>query len=486
MNTFARAMNDIIKTENGALTYSTSLSANLDMFGLASAMRGSDDAVLKLFHEAYKEDKNLAIKNLFYLRDIRGGQGERQIFRSCSKWLAEKLILEEFQKFIQYIPVYGRWDDVINLINDINDAKKKVIFAFMQKQFKEDINNMKQAKFVSLLAKWYPLENNTNNPEAKKFAIYLRKQFFKNAAECRKTVVKLRKYLNVLEQKISANKWDSVNYASVPSCASLKYRKAFARHDSERYTQYIEDVVNGKAKINSSVLYPYEIIQKIIDSEHFDSSTPNELDALWNNLPDYTNGNSAICCVDVSGSMYDCNSIYSSVALGLYFAERNKGEFGGKFFTFESNPDIVKLKGNTLAEKVGNMLNAEWGGSTNISGLFDLYLHIAKNSKPEDCPKTLIIISDMEFDYCVHNEDKQTLFEIIRKRYEEAGIALPTLVFWNVNARHNNLPVRYDESGTVLVSGNSPTTFQYICEGGTPEEFMMRVLDSERYSHISL
>lgn len=493
MNTFSRAMSnmsDIIFTENGAYTFSTSNNANVDMFGLASAMRDRQRDLISLFAAAFSEDKEMAVRNLFYLRDVRGGQGERLSFRNCSVWLAHKLSSEEFARFIKYIPVYGRWDDLLYLMTQ-TDEKEKInsLMLMVRDQLREDITNMREGKSVSLLAKWFPIANNTKNPQAKEFAVRLRSGLFKSPSECRKTIVALRKYINVLEQKMSAKEWSDINYSNVPSRASKKYIKAFKRNDGVRYDKYIEDVLAGKKKMNSSAVYPHEIVYEC--NNH--SSLSDTYDALWKNLPDYTNNRSAVCCVDVSGSMvgHDVNApIWSSIGLGLYFAERNKGDFHNKFFTFESEPHVISVRGSNLYEKIRNMFSAPWGGSTNLYGLFKLYVDLAKKSNPEDCPKTLIIISDMEFDQAIRNgyghSNKMTIFNKARELFKKNNVKMPTVVFWNVEARQNNLPVKFDESGAVLVSGHSPVAFRYMMEGKTPVEFMHDVLYSDRYKDINI
>ena len=503
MNTFVNAMNEIsdkIYTENGAVSYSTTKNANVDMFALASAMRDRQKDLVDIFKKAFEEDKELAIRNLFYMRDIRGGQGERLSFRNCMKWLIDQLSYEEFERFIQYIPTYGRWDDLINLVSVTSGTEKnRAVMIMIRNQLREDISNMEAGKSISLLAKWFPLANNTKNQKAKVFASNLRSALFKSPAQCRRAIVHMRRYLNVLEQKMSEKKWNDINYSAVPSCANKKYRKAFARNDAERYKEYIQSVLKGEAKINSSALYPYEIAYQVFNNDNFNNnfSEKTELDALWNNLPDYTNGNSAICCVDVSGSMYGNTSrapIYSSMALGLYFAERNEGDFKNKFFTFSRNPDVVNITGESLCEKLKGMYNSDnWGMNTDVYKLFKLYVNMAKRSNAEDCPKSLIIISDMEFDdalgskkYGRNRVEKDTIFKDVKKLFEENGVAMPTLVFWNVEARQNNVPVRCDENGTILVSGHSPVIFKFIMEGKTPEIFMLDVLNSERYKNIKI
>lgn len=505
MNTFVQNMENFGNrtfTQNGCVTLKSSLNANVDMFAMASAMRRRPAEMLPLFTKAWEEDANLSIRNLFYLRDIRGGQGERNLFRLCSRWIADNQSNETFEEFISYIPEYGRWDDIIDIFSYMllsedermnYTGKINAVYRILQKQFNEDMWRHREGKTISLLAKWYPLANNTRNINQKKVAKKLASVLFGSEKTARQIVVGLRTYMKVLEQKLSKNEWNEVDYSTVPSCANKKYSKAFWKHDGERYGEFIEKVNKGEAKMNSGVLYPYDIVYQVGKDNRMSST---EWDAMWKNLPDYTNGKSAICVVDVSGSMGSfghsywgengVQPIHVAMSLGLYFAQRNKGDFQNRFFTFSNRPQIVGVKGNNLKEIFNNMSRADWGGSTNIEAVFDLYLRLAKQSKPEDLPESIIIISDMEFNQCQYPRHNDTMFENIQKKFEMAGIKRPNLIFWNANSSGHNVPVRFDESGTVLVSGCSPSTFSYVMEGKTPVEFMLDVLNGKRYSNINV
>ena len=491
MNTFAdNLVNASIRTttQNGCATYETTLNANLDFFSQASSMRGKYHLLTKLFQNAWDEDNVLAIRNLFYLRDIRGGQGERSSFRYILKYIVSKLSVSEYTSIISFIPVYGRWDDLLSILQYMISKPEEykdqidITMRLLQKQLIKDMEDCEKSKSISLLAKWFPLENNTKNTRKKKFAKYLSYNFFHSSKECRLTIVKLRNHLNVTEQLTSSNNWDSINYSFVPSKANLKYRNAFMKHDKERYEEYLSKVSSGKEKINTQTVYPYEIVKKVL----LYGENTNQLEALWNNLPNYINENSSIVVVDASGSMYSsCNSsarpIDIALSLGLYYAERNDGPFKNIFFTFSEHPTIQQIKGNTLYQKIHNLKNSQWGMNTNIVSVFELYLQLAKESKIEDLPKNIIIVSDMEFDYCVKN---YTSFEYIKKMFKKESIPMPTLIFWNVNSSGKNVPVKFNETGVILVSGFSPSILRYVMEGKTPIQFMLDVLMSERYNII--
>ena len=454
-------------TENGALANKSTLNLVLDFFSLAGAMRGND-GVIHLFNKAFAEDPKMAVRALFYLRDIRGGQGERDTFRTILKSLDK----ETQAKVIKYIPEYGRWDDLLVL-------EAEIIKNMITIQLAQDTKDMEAGKTVSLLAKWLPSEN-TSSEETKKRAVALMKAMGMKAPAYRKHITKLRKYIKLLEQKMSANQWPEIDYEKIPSQAHRKHVKAFHKHDEDRYSKYLEDVTNGEKKINTSTLYTYEVFDMI---SRGNTDTAN---VMWENLPDYTNGTNAIVLADVSGSMSG-RPMSVSVSLALYFADRNQGKFNGYFMTFTEQPRLVKVLGNDLASRLANIENREWGYNTNIDLAFKAILDAAvkEGATQEDMPKVLYIISDMQFDQCTGNPSASN-FEHAKATFEAAGYVLPHVVFWNVDARNEQAPATLYDNAVTLISGFSQSTFRYAVEGKTPLELMDSVLNSERYSTIDI
>ena len=104
------------KTENEAVTFIRSGSALLDFYAQAGAMRKNPDRALELFKAAFSENREKAIKILFYLRDIRGGQGERDLFRSGLEWIGSNYP-EIFEKIVEFVSEYGRWDDIFFVLS---------------------------------------------------------------------------------------------------------------------------------------------------------------------------------------------------------------------------------------------------------------------------------------------------------------------------------------------------------------------------------
>lgn len=464
-------------TENGALTNDSSLSSTLDFFSLAGAMRGRKEDALELFNRAYAEDPLTAVRILFYLRDIRGGQGERDVFR----FIFNKLDTSLQKKLSQYVDEYGRWDDVSWTEDNIE---------VIQSQLLEDIENSKEGKNISLLAKWLPSVN-SSSAESRKSALRIAKGLGLTERNYRKTLSSLRKHLDLLETKMSQKQWSEIDYSKLPTQAHRKHVKAFKRHDEERYENYLASVEKGEAKINSNTAFTYEIYDMVMNGGSYYRSAPDATvlrtaTAMWNALPDYTNDTNALVLADVSGSM-NGRPMSISVSLATYFAERNKGTFKDYYLTFTDVPRLIKVQGNNIYEKFNQVESKHVGYNTDLQAAFRAILKAARNdaTPQEDMPKVLYIISDMEFDAQMSNCG-ETNFETAQREFAEAGYELPHVVFWNVNARQNQAPATKFDNRVTLISGSNQSTFQYVVAGKTPLESMLDIVNSERYSKITL
>lgn len=460
-------------TENGALTLNTTNSAVLDMFSMGGAMRSrTDKEIVALFRNAFKEDPVLAMKCLFYIRDCRGGLGEKRFFRVILKYLKDTYKDIPLDKVIKLTSEYGSWKDVFQTLNPPD------YFSIVAPQFIKDASN----GCPSMMEKYMPSIGGSANKKAEEFARLLKI----TPRQYRKTLSLLRGKLKLVETMLSEQKWDEIKYSAVPSKAMMKYNKAFGRHDYERFSEFIENVKKGTEKINASTLYPYEIYKSLKNG----SIKDNEATALWDNLPDYTNGKNAIVMADVSGSMTwgDGLPILISVSLALYFAERNKGKFNGSFMTFSTNPEVVKVKGKTLSEKMNNISTARWSGTTDLQKAFDLILSAGlRDSIPqEEMPEVIYIISDMEFNTATRGSGiDKTNFDAIKEKYSNAGYTIPRVVFWNVNSHQDNVPVSKNELGVALVSGASPSVFKIAVDKDcSPEKILLNTLNSERYKAV--
>lgn len=489
---FLKEENNITLTENGAVTNRSSGSWCLDLFATIGALRHScDDKITTRFQRAFAEDRDVAMKILFFARDIRGGIGERRVFNVIVKWLAENYP-DVINKNLRYIPEFGRWDDLVSAVAYEGTAIEAM--RIVKTQLDSDIESLSaNENDVSLLAKWMP-SINASSPATVQLAKKIVGIMNITDKKYRQMLSKLRSKIHILENYLRERDY-TFDYSKQPSKAMFKYRAAFNRNDKKRYQEFLKDVASGKKTIHTGTLMPYDIIQQFIDSGwscSIKKITPEDIktaDVTWNALEDFTKGDNAICVVDGSGSMYanqNPSPIAVALSLGIYFAERNKGEFQNHFITFSEHPRLVEVKGNNIYEKVKYCTTFNEVANTNLEAVFDLILNTAvKHNVPKnELPKTIYIVSDMEFDMAIRDGSK-TIYRNAKDRFAEHGYELPHVVFWNVDSRNEQQPVTMHESGTTLVSGCSPRIFQMVIDGLTPYEFMMSVLNNERYSKIS-
>lgn len=479
-------------TENMALTHKSTLSKVYDMFALGGAYRNrTDEDCVLLFKNAYEEDRNLALKCLFYLRDIRGGQGERRFFRLCFNWLCSTYP-EVALGLLNHVAEYGRWDDLLYATR--NTPVYNQALYIIKYQLALDL----ECKTPSLLAKWMPSEN-ASSYETKMVANEIREYLGFTHKQYRKLLSTLRARINVLERLMSANEWDKIEFDKIPSKAGLIYKNAFARRDiiAKKYETFAK---SAETKVNAKALYPYEVVQKatgkishwIMSNINISETDRAMIEKYWNNLPDYLNGEpcSMMCVVDTSGSMTRGRAsvapIDVAISLGMYCAERIGGAFKNHYISFSAVPQLIEIEGVDFVDKVRRIYQTNLCQNTNIEATFDLLLKTAKKSKIEDIPKTIVIISDMQIDSMAYGNwteyDAATEMERIRAKWNAEGIECPRLVYWNVNASKNTI---LDNGPNVsFVSGCSPVIFEQIIRGVTGYDLMLAKLSSERYAAI--
>ena len=483
-----RKEENLTYTENGALTNRSTNSYCLDLFATIGALRNAEDnEIISRFIKAYTEDRNMAMKILFFARDIRGGLGERREFRSIFKWLSLHEA-DSVRKNIMHVPEYGRFDDLLSLLDG---PCEKDMLSFIKEQLDKDLAALKIGDTVSLLAKWLPSVN-TNNKDTVKTAKKLAKAMGFSDAEYRKVLVSLRAEIKLMENYLREKDY-SFSYEKQPSKALYKYRLAFLRNDRERYYAFLEKAETNPSVMNTGTLTPYDVAASIIHKEMAKEEITEEerrsLDVTWKALPDYTGAENALAVVDGSGSMY-CGFGYTPAtvaqSLGIYFAEHNKGCFHNHFITFSENPSLVEVKGRDIVEKLRYCMSFDECANTDLQRTFDLILKTAiqNRAKQEDIPEKLYIISDMEFDYCA-NHGEMSNFEYAKKEFAKYGYRLPQIIFWNVESRNRQQPVTKNEQGVALVSGTSPQIFSMLSKGILdPYSFMLETLSSERYERI--
>ena len=472
-------MLNVAFTENGDRAYKTSGYYCLDYFSLIGGMRFNYTNALNNFMKAYKEDPILAIKILFFTRDIRGGLGERNIFRFTFNALCN-LAPNVAKQVLAYIPTYGRYDD---LFSAYSTPVRKEVVKMIKEQLNEDIQNKKDNKGISLLAKWMP-SINTSSSETRVLAKKLASSLGMSNEEYRKTLSMLRKDF-IIENNLREKDY-SFDYESVPGGAMFKYRGAFFKHDEERYSAFLDAVNSGEKKINSSTIFPYEVIRKFENGDVNTKKDANALDTIWNSFSREGIDSKTIVVRDGSGSMYDCEKVSANsvaTSLALLFAERLEGEFKNKFITFSSHPKLVEVEGKTIKEKYNFISQFDDYSNTNIEKVYKLILNVYSNPnfKKEDALDRIVIISDMEFD-CIEEDNEISTYEFFKKEFEKLGFKLPEVVFWNVRARSTHLPVTMNEANVKLVSGASSSIIDMVIKNDstTPYEMMLKCL--EKYS----
>lgn len=483
MLNFLKKEANMALTENGAVTYRSTQSDCLDLFAAIGALRSSnEEEIINRFVKAYTENPDLALKTLFFARDVRGGLGERKVFRVCLKWLAVNAPAS-VRKNLIHVAEYGRWDDLLCLMET---PCEREVLDLMKAQLDTDLSALADGGEVSLLAKWLPSVNASSH-ETIRLAKCIAHHLEMSESTYRKTLVKLRKHIRIIENHLREKDY-SFDYAKQPSKAMFKYRKAFCRNDGERYEAFLSKVTRGEAKLHTGTLMPYEMVRPFFESEVSEQERL-AIDATWRAQEDYTNGENALVVIDGSGSMYyGGNPLPATVALslGIYFAERNTGVFRNHFITFSENPQLVEIKGRDILEKLQYCHKFNEIANTNVQRVFELILNTAvKNRVPQtELPARIYIVSDMEFDYCT-KDSTLTNFQYARKLFAKHGYKLPKVVFWNVQSRNRQQPVTQNEQGVALVSGCTPRIFQMLAGGEmTPYGYMMEILGGERYHKI--
>lgn len=474
------------RTENGMRSLKSTLSASVDLFG--GLTRGKN--LTGAFEAAFQENPDVAMRIAQYARDVRGGQGERKIFRDFMLHLERTRpdVLTD-SNILKNVAEIGRFDDL--LIFNTHEVKAKA-YAIIAKALAEG---------NGLAAKWMPRKGAT--------AVELRNFMKLSPKQYRKLLVRLT---NVVETKMCAREFDSINFSHVPSVAMSRYMTAFHKRAPDAFTAYKEALKRGdkSVKVNASAVYPHDVIkmaggamespyyegygaQQMSQYYHYTSRVSREdpvAQAMWEALPDYMNGESALAVVDVSGSMTSgygipLRPLDVAVSLGLYVAERTKNAaFRDLVLTFSSKPEFVKLKGS-LAERLTQMSRTPWGSGTNLHAAVEKMLDLAlRNDVPaSEMPNTLLIFSDMQFNSCTRYDD--SAMQMLRRKYEAAGYAMPRIVFWNLNDKGDK-PVRFNENGVALVSGFSPAIMKSVLASDldkfTPESVMLKALMVDRYN----
>ena len=477
-------------TTNGALAHNSTMSMVYDCFAFGGAYRGrSNGDCILLFKNAFEESEEYAMKCLFYLRDIRGGVGERRFFRVCLNWLAKEHPMAVLRN-MRYIADMGRFDDYYCLVGT---PMEDTMFEFLYDIFIQDVRMLEvENGAVSLLAKWLASPN-ASSKETCRLGRLTAKKFDLTERTYRKALSALRTRINIVEKLMSENRWDEIQYGKLPSQAGMRYNQAFQRHDEERYHEFMS---NKTTKVNAGVLFPYECVREALKKYHLDEKDSGRLavNKYWDNLKNVFDGYTfdGLCVCDTSGSM-EGMPICVAISLAMYCAERCNGVFKNHYISFSSTPQMIKVKGTDFVDKVRRIYMTNLCENTNLEAVFDLLLDIADRPDVDEntIPKNIIVISDMQIDSMTGDwrgrgrwTTKTTLTEMeaIRKKWESHGHKMPNLVYWNVNATNNTI---LDLGPNVtFVSGMSSNIFTQIMTGKTGIDLMYETLNSDRYKNI--
>ena len=523
MNTFMDALtkNEKSYTLNDATAYRTSGSTLVDLNFSVSSLRqaavnfygkskhnryfysadGTMDAVeaLRLFITSYEEDPLYTMKWLMYVRHIKIGLGERDVFRMMLTKIGD-LHPEMALQFIIGTELwsYGRWDDVLRIFFDttstiLHDGLGELI----ANQFRRDVMGCGLGDSISLLAKWMP-SNNTSSKQKRSEAAILQSLLHLNAREYRKILSKLREYLSVVDRQASLNQWNNINYNHVPSKANLKYRSAFLKHDEERRKAYLTSLQKGDdaVKINANSMFLYDIVQAYIDNNSCWRNVlkPHDetLEQLWYAQEPPKDYDDILVIRDGSGSMGQQLSGNSSVtvlsvadSIALYCSQHNNNKsFKNRFITFSNRPQMVDISMcQTLRDKLRRLHRFDDYSNTDIEATFDLILDTAvKNHlRQDELPSSCLIISDMQFDQATQHKYNTTVIESCRRKFEALGYTMPRLIFWNVSVyAHNTIPVQMHPSGVILVSGFSKSIVDMVVSRElNPERVLKAELDAK-------
>lgn len=492
-------------TENGALARTTTGDNLIDLFAVIGAMREREESdIVSMWENAYRENAELAVRMIFYAGDIRGiGLGERRTFRILIKHLAN-IHPSIMRKNIVNIPYYNRWDSLYELVATPCEGD---MWNLVRTQWLEDFGNMKHNKPISLMAKWLA----SVNASSKKTCMLGRKTAYKlglTEVVYRRALSKLRAYLKVVEKSMSAQEWATIEYSAVPSYAMKNYSQAFARHDRDRFSNYkesleqkIADGTISQKDIKSATLFPYDLVRKYMGATVFDfwfrrsyiGPYDTITEAQWKALPDYLDEEAnVVVMADVSGSMYspDFQPISASLGLALYFAERNKGIYHNKYMTFTDKPSFLTINENaSLRDQLVQAWSKGVGYSTNLQRAFMYILDTAieNNVKPEEMPKALVVVSDMEIDPFFRGKGLDFLEEMTH-RFRNAGYTMPKIVLYNVEARANTFHAKSSNPNVVFASGYGASTFANVIKGITMSayEAMETTLRNEWYDKVKI
>jgi hypothetical protein len=473
------------KTDNNAIALETTNNIFLDLF--TNIIRDYDYKELdKLLYKCMKKDPYKTIAIIFNSRDRIDGKKEKKISNDAYCWLKLNKYEKTYECNIEnYINKYGSWKDVLYFMSKIyknrtyNDIFESKLFA---EQLIKDKINYDNNETVSLCAKWCPSEKSKYQ---KKYNIYNKIMYNildldlteetdkknKNEYFRKNYLTPLRNKIDIVETKMCKTDWKNINYENVPSIATKKYKNAFMKNDEERYMQYLNNVSKGIQKINVTGILPHELVKYYLEDfdREIDLTIENQWKTILDNMKKSELFNELIAVVDVSGSMFSASNgsipAQVAIALGLLISNCSTGLFKNTVISFHSTPSFHKVTGTSLKEQILSIINADWGFNTNFEKIADLIIDYGKNNKLEnnEMPKKLVILSDMQFDEAVR-EDNDTekgselelLYNTFSNKFKKNDYEVPKMIYWNLNSDNSkSFPVNAKVKNTAIISGFS-------------------------------
>tara|TARA_B000000437_G_scaffold210980_1_gene181402 strand:- start:2313 stop:3950 length:1638 start_codon:yes stop_codon:yes gene_type:complete len=498
------------KTDNNANALSTTNNIFLDLF-VNIGRDLSYDELCDYLDKCMKINPYKTIAIIFNCRDRKNGKKEKKISNDAMKWLKNNNWEKTYEGNIYtYIEKYGCWKDILTKkYVDIHDYDIELI----ANQLIKDKNNLINNKNISLCAKWAPSENKkydkrNNITEKIGLKIYnildkdnnltddINNKYIHKWKELyrKEYITPLRNKINSIENMMCKNKWNEIQYENVPAIASKKYKNCFMKHDESRYLEYLNNVVNGKSKINVTGILPHELVN------YYLSDSTKEIDltieSQWNTILQNTKSsgilNNILPIVDVSGSMFGAKNgsipAQVSIALGLLISQCSTGNFKNKVISFSETPEEFLIEGNSLKEQIECIKNINWGYSTNFESVADIIIN--NSNTQDDIPDKIVVLSDMQFNEAIkikdydsdnnNDDDDELLHSTFISKFINNNYNPPNIIYWNLNSDNTkSFPVDFKTNGTAIISGFSEQLLKIFLEYDelNPEIILDKILE---------
>ena len=543
-------------TENGCVAYkneSNDLEQQLVTLFFQLTLQEKDNKYIHTYFEKILNNVYSTKNNKKYMkyicalilqtRDIEEGKGLNMLSyvmlevlsRYCMKYENSLLTFHKvFEKFLimkdkntgkDLIPC-GSYKDfkllcgVIQKYSPENNKKKYILISEITRihiipVLVEDIKKYNMTReeelknvSLSLICKWLPREKSKYKYIANIVAHELAYEMnYSNlhpsiiCANYRKTIAKHNKHLDTTQILMCSNNWKNIDFKNVTSLTIHKCKSAFLnkndiqcedRYKCKEHFLDFKDSKEGKGIVSKNLMIHQLIrgIRNINNDDDMIDIYEKQYSDMVTKITD--NFKFIIPVIDVSPSMTCDNSIplFSAIGLGMLIMEKN----GGRGFTFDEIPNwIIMNNEETFKNKVYEIINSRWGGTTNLEKVFEMFLDTAmSNSITEDemSKYSILVLSDMQFNQC-QNKSHQTIMENIKFQYKECGYnIMPHLIWWNLRTS-DSTPAMKDTPSTTMVSGNNHTLFKIFMDGNleklktqTPWESLVDILNNERYINI--